>query len=537
NTGNLVEDRKSRAGNVTFPEYPLFLNNPDPHEFPSGAIGDLDTIYIVPCSRTQTNIVLYATNTGNVEILINLNGRPDYQAGTRDVLIAQTVSRGWNTVVWNNVDGWGQPAPVGTPFDVVATYVWGLTNLPLYDVENHENGFAVELVRPTTSGNPPQAVPPPLIYWDDSNLPGGTVNLYGCDFVGSPTGGCHSWAAPEPSCAANVCATHWGDVRTINTWWFTNRRVRSTVHVIEPERFVEALAGNNLAVCDGAQNASLTGTIRNAAGGQWRTLSDGVFSDLQTLVVAPHEKRLLATYHFGPTDYATGYADVILRTQDPMTGCENVEDTVRVFLRPLINGQPSGSSAYACGGMGQVFSHHCPTGYTCYWQTTPDGTSLAQPASAPLTLNPPVGSSVTIYLRGRLDTPPHCWTAVAIFTMIHAPVPAAPTVSVGPVNCATGAAVVTRTSCPVGATCFWQSGPNSFETVNSAATFTTAPPTITTAYIRARDNTTGCWSPVVQATPVNTVPQPIPAFTVTCNQATITRQCPPTVDCYWQTTP
>ncbi len=537
NTGNLVEDRKSRPGNVTFPEFPLFLNNPDPVQFPSGSIGDLDTLYTVACSREQTNIVLFATNAGNVEILINLNGRPDYQAGTRDVLLSQSVTRGWNTIIWNNIDGLGQAAPVGTAFDIVATYVWGLTNLPLYDVENHENGFAVELVRPTTSGSPPQTVPPPLIYWDDSNLPGGTVNLFGCDFVGSPSGGCHSWGRPGVGCMSNVCATNWGDVRTINTWWFTNRRVRSVVHVVEPTRFVEARAGDNHAVCEGASSAPLVGTVRNVAGGVWISHSGGTFSNLQTLVVNENEKQILATYHFSAADQSLGYADVVLRTQDPAEGCENVEDTVRVFLRPLINGEVSGTSAYACGGTGHVFSHHCPTGYTCYWQTSETGTSLDQPALQPLTLHPPAGSSVTVYLRGRLNVAPHCWTAVAIFTMIHAEIPEAPTVSVGAVNCATGAAVVTRTSCPVGSTCFWQSGPNTFETVNSATTFTVSPPGTSAAYLRARHDVSGCWSPPVQATPANNVPQPVPAFTQTCHRVTITRECPPTVDCYWQTTP
>jgi hypothetical protein len=536
NTGNHVEDRKSRPGNVTFPEFPLFLNNPDPEVFPSGTIGDLDTIYTVACSRDRTHVVLYATNAGTVEILVNLNGRPDYQPGTRDVLIAQEVHRGWNTVVWNNVDGLGQPAPVGTAFDVVATYVWGLTHLPLYDVENHENGFAVELVRPTTSGTPPQAVPPPLIYWDDSNLPGGTVNLFGCDFVGSPSGGCHSWGPPVAGCASNVCATHWGDVRTINTWWFTHRRVRSTVHVIDPVRFVEARAGENQAVCEGATTAPVVGTVRNVGGGEWISISGGTFSDVNTVNAGPGEKHVYATYHFSAADAALGYADLILRTQNAADGCENVQDTVRVFMRPLINGEVSGTSAYACGGTGQVFSHHCPTGYTCYWQTTETGTSTAAPATEPLTLNPPPGSSVTAYLRGRLDVPPHCWTAVATFTMIHAPVPPTPAVSIGPVNCATGNATVTRTFCPPDATCFWQSGPHTFETVHSGTTFTTQQPTITTAYIRARHNVTGCWSPVVEATPVNTVAQAIPLFTVTCNQVVLTRQCPPNADCYWQTT-
>ncbi|MCS7086756.1 MAG: hypothetical protein NZ534_11860, partial [Bacteroidia bacterium] len=435
------------------------------------------------------------------EILINLNGRPDYQPGTRDVLLASSVNAGWNIVTWNNIDGLGDLAPENVNIEIVATYIWGLTNLPLYDVENHENGYAVELVRPTTSGNPPQAVPPPLIYWDDSNLPGGTVNLFGCDFVGSPSGGCHSWGPPATPCTRNVCSTNWGDVRTINTWWFTNRRVRQTVHVIDPLKYVQASAGPNLGVCEGATSVPLSGTIRNAGGGQWTSNSGGTFSGVSTVVVSPQEKQINATYHFSAADIALGYVDLLLTTNNPTQGCNNVSDEVRVYLRPIINNQPSGATAYACGGTGTVTSSDCPTGYTCYWQTTPGGTSTADPATGTKTITVPPGGSVTIYLRGRLNTPPHCWTAISQFTLIDAAPPPPPTVSIGTVDCATGNATITRTSCPAGSTCYWQSGPTTFETTNSATTFTTNQPTVPTAYIRARHNTTGCWSPVVSATP------------------------------------
>jgi hypothetical protein len=76
----------------------------------------------------------------------------------------------------------------------------------LYDVEFNNNGFFLDLIRPTMVPAPPD----PLFYWDDSGLSGGSSNFTGCLPV-APSSGCHIWNSPPNG---------FGNNRTINTWWY-----------------------------------------------------------------------------------------------------------------------------------------------------------------------------------------------------------------------------------------------------------------------------------------------------------------------------
>ena len=128
---------------------------------------------------------------------------------------------------WNGLDGLGNPVPSGI-ITVIVNFQAGRTNLPIYDIEDHPNGFVVRLVRPTINacGNP---VAPPKLYWDDTNgtinMPTGTAidghqNLSGCTPAPPPpayptaipagTIGCHRFTGR----GAN------GNSETINTWWY-----------------------------------------------------------------------------------------------------------------------------------------------------------------------------------------------------------------------------------------------------------------------------------------------------------------------------
>ncbi|MDZ7741685.1 MAG: PKD domain-containing protein [Bacteroidota bacterium] len=125
------------------------------------------------------------------------------------------------------------PVPNGTPIEFTVSYINGLTNLPLYDVEQNNNGFFVEL------HNPP-APDPPLVFWDDSNLPppDNTTNFTGCQ---SPPG-CHSFSD--------------GDLHTVNTWWYTVSQTTVPVD-IEEERSPDSLLFDqapNQEYCGGQNN-------------------------------------------------------------------------------------------------------------------------------------------------------------------------------------------------------------------------------------------------------------------------------------------
>ncbi len=205
NTGDAIADRRSRTGNSTYADYKLFLNDPDIASFPSGVIGSINgTPSFSGCGPYCIDVPVSAA--GLVEVYIELNGTIGYQSGTSDVYLAQNAtSAGSICIVWNGNDANGIAVATSLPLSINIEYKFGLTHLPLYDVENHTLGFKVTSVRPS--------VIQPKLFWDDSLLPGGITELSGCILLT-----CHNW----PS-------TNFGDLRTINTWWYANT---STANII-----------------------------------------------------------------------------------------------------------------------------------------------------------------------------------------------------------------------------------------------------------------------------------------------------------------
>lgn len=204
NTGNPALDRQSREGNFTYSSYKIFLNDPDNVEYPNGVIGSLQTdIQLTGCAP---NYCLNVTTDapGYMEFVVNLNGVPGYQIGTRDLIFGQNVIAGTTCIPWDGNDGLGDRITQNINFEVNAEYKFGLTNFPIFDAENFNNGIIVSSIRPL--------VIKPKLFWDDSNISGGGSNFTGC-----VSNACHPW----PS-------SNFGDERTINTWWYVNV-VRDTI--------------------------------------------------------------------------------------------------------------------------------------------------------------------------------------------------------------------------------------------------------------------------------------------------------------------
>lgn len=212
NTGNFASDRKSLDNQQAFvPEYPIFLNPPDSTLYPSAStLGQI----VPPAPWGQANcttgdIIFHVTvnKTGNVNIDLTFGG-----PYTSRVLPSSVVS-GENLITWDGKDGAGVNVPNGILVTFTISYVNGLTNLPLYDVEYNAFGFIIGIVRPTGAT--------PLVYWDDSNIPNGTTNLAGC--LSPP--GCHAWNTPPPG--------GFGNLNTINTWWYNVSTSSSPVVIME----------------------------------------------------------------------------------------------------------------------------------------------------------------------------------------------------------------------------------------------------------------------------------------------------------------
>jgi uncharacterized protein (TIGR02145 family) len=215
------EARKSAEGRHTYPQFKIFVNNPDEAVYPSGTLGSLvnNTPVVqtlIDCNTGTIRFVFEVTapGTGEVNLQISSLG-PQYT----DRLLSQNVAGGWDTIVWDGYDGSIPPklVPNNSSFPFVLTYINGMTHLPLYDVENNENGFIVTLIRP--------AGPEPNFYWDDTELspamtPGPSLSPPGgCTSSATP---CHLWSGGDP-----------GNNRSVNTWWYIANVSTAPVVVIE----------------------------------------------------------------------------------------------------------------------------------------------------------------------------------------------------------------------------------------------------------------------------------------------------------------
>lgn len=208
NTGNIIQDRKSKAGRHTYPQYKIFLNDPDTLVYPSGVLGGFTAPLNFSGCPGNHCINVSTSKAGAIQLLIDLNGIPGYQIGTSDLLIVQNVNAGTTCVPWNGVDGLGNPVAAGTIIKFKTTFVGGLTHLPIYDAEHNPNGYKINLVRPSNSTTTFS------LYWDDSNFPNST---------NPPSNGCNN-----PS-GCHVFNNMFGDQRTINTWWYASSNVEDSI--------------------------------------------------------------------------------------------------------------------------------------------------------------------------------------------------------------------------------------------------------------------------------------------------------------------
>ncbi len=302
-TGNPVLDRQSRAGNHTYSSYKIFLNDPDLNAYPDGVIGSLQTsIQLSGCAPNYC-INLDTDAGGYVEFIINLNGVPGYQIGSRDLVFAQNVDPGLTCIPWNGRDGLGDIVNQDIAFEITAEYKFGLTNLPLYDAENFSGGLIVSSVRPL-------AAIKPSLFWDDSNIPGGSINLTGCTSTA-----CHSWPSSE-----------FGDDRTINTWWYVNVE-KDTIYTISIPKPTPVASGSATSTCDTSETLSFSTPLVPGNSYEWFIKRGSIISGVLT-----HEVEIRPVYG----------KDTLIVKETNSVGC--YEDTVFISAYPVPSPDISGDS-------------------------------------------------------------------------------------------------------------------------------------------------------------------------------------------------
>ena len=221
NTGNITSDRKSVSGvNSTLAQYKLFLNNPDIAVYPTGTVGAIGQIpFVVNCTGSSTKCISYSTTqSGLVQVLLDFDtasGAGKYDTGTADVLLYQTVTPGGSEsapykrcLTWDGKNGLGVTVATNVVVPIYLTYIQGLVHFPVYDVEFNPTGFNISSIRPTPS--PSHIL---KFRYDDTNISG----LSG---PGEPKSNVVAGVAPP---AHKWTVQAFGDLNTINTWWFGNQ--------------------------------------------------------------------------------------------------------------------------------------------------------------------------------------------------------------------------------------------------------------------------------------------------------------------------
>lgn len=171
NSANWLTNRKSLYHQqAPFPQYKIFLNEPDSLLFPPDTtLGQLIAPFQYGVQNCVTGHIVFhveVNKPGNVEITLTFP--VPYQAYTLNQAVVAGTS---NVFDWDGLDNSAPTrltVPNNTPIQFTVKYINGLKNLPLYDVEGNNNGFTVALVSPVGTT--------PAVFWDDTNIPGGTNN-------------------------------------------------------------------------------------------------------------------------------------------------------------------------------------------------------------------------------------------------------------------------------------------------------------------------------------------------------------------------
>jgi len=215
NTGNWYSDRLSRTATSQatwpgdFPQYKIFLNDPDSIIYPTGAFGKICDVVADSKCDGSVDFLLKVNKPGKIELTIDAD--PKGINNGEDVKLNADVKGSpgcttWDTIAWNGMNGFGQLLANGATTSVQVDYLNGLTHLPIYDIETNTHGIMVDLVRPVPSGSSKLN-----IYWDDTQVPNCgpvCINQTGCIYANAANA-CHTWPANNQ-----------GNLVIFNSWWY-----------------------------------------------------------------------------------------------------------------------------------------------------------------------------------------------------------------------------------------------------------------------------------------------------------------------------
>lgn len=274
-SGTWSDRRQSIAGNATVqPEYKIFLNDPDPIVYPEGHIGEMLDFKQLPVNCDT--VVTFAANVskaGSIEILLDIPPLNPTTPGPEDVQLGYSVKAGYNILLpaWDGKNGSGIPLTNGTQVNARIRFQNGLSNIPLYDVEDNPNGFKVDIQRPLPATGSTKLE----LYWDDKRLADSlfpTSNVTdGCIYTGQPpVSGCHPWTVKQGL----------GDINTINTWWYLTTDATLSIPITINLKPKSGYITGPVDVCDGQTAIFQTLAIPFAQTYVWHLSGPGVAIDM-----------------------------------------------------------------------------------------------------------------------------------------------------------------------------------------------------------------------------------------------------------------
>lgn len=273
-SGSWESRRRSVRGNTSVqPQYKIFLNDPDPLVFPTGHIGKMYDFQIVPAvCDTVVTFEADVSKAGSIDVLLDLPPLNPNSIGPEDVQLGYNVTAGYNILLpaWNGTDNYGNAVPNGTVVTSRIRFLNGLSNVPLYDVEDNPKGFKVDLQRPLPVSGDTKL----KLFWDDTGLPPANFpssNISdGCVYSGiEPNSGCHPWIASQSL----------GDTNTINSWWYLTTDEVLTIPVALNLRPSSGLITGPANVCSGQMANFSTLTIPFAENYFWHLSGPAISED------------------------------------------------------------------------------------------------------------------------------------------------------------------------------------------------------------------------------------------------------------------
>jgi gliding motility-associated-like protein len=348
-TGSWSERRRSTPGNSTVrPQHMIFINEPDEALFPSGITGQMLGAEALPhVCDTVISFAAEVSKAGNIEVMLDLPPLNATGYGPEDVQLGYHVNPGYNTLSppWDGRNGFGQPLSNGTMIEATITFLNGLTNIPLYDVEDNPNGFKVDLVRPAITG-----ITKLKLFWDDTQLPYGSgiaQNVIdGCIYSGTgQVSGCHDWRF--------ISFGGLGEINTVNSWWFLSSDAPITIPITLEFLPRQGTVTGPPNICAGQLATFMTTEIPYVQQYVWEIKGPG-FSYTQT-INAPETSL---TYQFTP-DMQAGYYTVSVKGRNLECG-----DGASAFITSYLYDQdppPIQTSSANC--LNSVVEYHIPGNY------------------------------------------------------------------------------------------------------------------------------------------------------------------------------